>query len=72
MLAAAEALLVSNCSRGNRIDFYRLTGSTVVGQRIANQTGTRQSSLELGGIAATILCDDTDVAAMTKRRLTIW
>jgi succinate-semialdehyde dehydrogenase/glutarate-semialdehyde dehydrogenase len=49
-----------------RIAFYHFTGSTEVGRRVAAQCGLRQSSLELGSIAATIVCADADISAAIK------
>lgn len=46
-----------------RIAFYHFTGSTRVGERLASQIGLRKSSLELGSIAATIICADADLDA---------
>ncbi len=47
----------------DRIAFYHFTGSTAVGRRIANTVGLRQTSLELGSVAATIICDDAHLEA---------
>lgn len=53
-----------------RIAYYHFTGSTEVGKHLASRIGLRKSSLELGSIAATIVCDDADlehaVADMTR------
>ena len=44
-----------------RIAFYSFTGSTEVGRLIRAQVGLRPSALELGSIAATIVCEDADL-----------
>ncbi len=44
-----------------RFSFYHFTGSSAVGEQIAKSIGLRQSSLELGSIAATIVCADADI-----------
>jgi len=49
-----------------RISFYHFTGSTVVGKHIASRIGLRRSSLELGSIAATIICADSDLDLAIK------
>jgi succinate-semialdehyde dehydrogenase / glutarate-semialdehyde dehydrogenase len=49
-----------------RISFYHFTGSTAVGRRIAARIGLRRSSLELGSIAATIVCADADINSAIK------
>jgi len=43
------------------VDFYTFTGSTEVGRAIQQSIGLRRSSLELGSIASTIVCDDADL-----------
>ncbi len=47
--------------RDQRIAFYHFTGSTEVGRRLSQHLGLRRSSLELGSIAATIICKDADL-----------
>lgn len=43
------------------IDFITFTGSTAVGKRIRDMAGLRPVALELGSIAATIVCRDADL-----------
>ena len=43
------------------IDFYTFTGSTPVGKVIQRAAGLRRTSLELGSIASTIVCEDADL-----------
>jgi succinate-semialdehyde dehydrogenase/glutarate-semialdehyde dehydrogenase len=43
------------------IAFYTFTGSTEVGRRIQEAIGLRRSSLELGSISSTIVCEDADL-----------
>lgn len=43
------------------IDFFTFTGSTPVGKRIRAARGLRPVALELGSIAATIVCADADL-----------
>lgn len=43
------------------IDFFTFTGSTAVGKSIRQSVGLRPVALELGSIAATIVCDDGDL-----------
>ncbi|MEF7614182.1 aldehyde dehydrogenase family protein [Aquincola sp. MAHUQ-54] len=49
------------------IDFYTFTGSTPVGQRIRASVGLRPVALELGSIAATIVCEDADLQRAATR-----
>ena len=53
------------------IRFYTFTGSTGVGRQLHRDVGLRPIALELGSIAATIVCDDGDLdrAAATHRQL---
>lgn len=44
--------------------FYHFTGSTEIGRHISQTIGLRQSSLELGSIAATLVDVGVDVAAV--------
>ena len=49
------------------IDFYAFTGSTRVGRVIQSAAGLRRTQLELGSIACTVVCADTDLdAALPK------
>lgn len=43
------------------VAFYSFTGSTGVGRSIQRSIGLRRSSLELGSISSTIVCDDADL-----------
>lgn len=43
------------------IDFFTFTGSTPVGKQIRQSRGLRPVALELGSIAATIVCADADL-----------
>jgi acyl-CoA reductase-like NAD-dependent aldehyde dehydrogenase len=49
------------------IAFYTFTGSTEVGKKIRAGIGLRPSALELGSIAATIVCDDADLERAAPR-----
>jgi acyl-CoA reductase-like NAD-dependent aldehyde dehydrogenase len=43
------------------VDFFTFTGSTEVGKSIRRAVGLKPVALELGSIAATIVCDDGDL-----------
>ena len=43
------------------IKFYAFTGSTAVGKALHQAVGLRQTAMELGSIAATIVCEDADL-----------
>jgi succinate-semialdehyde dehydrogenase/glutarate-semialdehyde dehydrogenase len=43
------------------INFYSFTGSTAVGRALHQAVGLRQTALELGSIAATIVCEDANL-----------
>ena len=49
------------------IDFFTFTGSTPVGKIIRQSRGLRPVALELGSIAATIVCDDADLERAATR-----
>jgi succinate-semialdehyde dehydrogenase/glutarate-semialdehyde dehydrogenase len=49
------------------IDFFTFTGSTSVGVWLRERVGLRPVSLELGSIAATIVCEDADLARAAAR-----
>ncbi len=49
------------------IRFYSFTGSTAVGKALHDAIGLRPIALELGSIAATIVCDDADLARAIPR-----
>ena len=49
------------------IAFYSFTGSTGVGKKIRSAIGLRPSALELGSIAATIICEDADLERAAPR-----
>lgn len=49
------------------VDFFTFTGSTPVGKRIRDARGMRPVALELGSIAATIVCADADLKRAAMR-----
>ncbi len=49
------------------IAFYTFTGSTEVGKKLHQSVGMRPVALELGSIAATIVCDDADLERAATR-----
>ena len=49
------------------VAFYTFTGSTAVGRSLQESIGLRRSSLELGSIASTIVCDDADLDRAVPR-----
>ncbi len=49
------------------VAFYSFTGSTPVGKTIRSSVGLRPVALELGSIAATIVCDDADLDRAATR-----
>ena len=49
------------------IRFYTFTGSTSVGKTLRDAIGLRPIALELGSIAATIVCEDADLARAVPR-----
>ena len=49
------------------IAFYSFTGSTPVGKIIRSSVGLRPVALELGSIAATIVCEDADLDRAATR-----
>lgn len=50
-----------------RIRFYTFTGSTAVGKQLQKNVGLRPIALELGSIAATIVCADADLDRAVPR-----
>ena len=52
-----------------RISFYTFTGSTNVGLEIQKAARLRGTSLELGSIATTIICDDADMNSAISKTL---
>lgn len=50
-----------------RIRFYTFTGSTSVGKQLQQSVGLRPIALELGSIAATIVCADADLDRAVPR-----
>jgi acyl-CoA reductase-like NAD-dependent aldehyde dehydrogenase len=50
-----------------RIRFYTFTGSTAVGKQLQREVGLRPIALELGSIAATLVCEDGDVDRAVPR-----
>ena len=49
------------------VAFYSFTGSTPVGKEIRSAVGLRPVALELGSIAATVVCEDADLARAATR-----
>jgi acyl-CoA reductase-like NAD-dependent aldehyde dehydrogenase len=49
------------------IRFYTFTGSTLVGRQLQRSVGLRPITLELGSIAASIVCDDADLERAATR-----
>ncbi|TCT04997.1 aldehyde dehydrogenase family protein [Aquabacter spiritensis] len=49
------------------IAFYAFTGSTAVGRTIHKAAGLRRCQLELGSIAATIVCADADISRAAQK-----
>ncbi|WP_312405211.1 aldehyde dehydrogenase family protein [Brevundimonas sp.] len=49
------------------VDFFTFTGSPPVGKRIRDARGMRPVALELGSIAATIVCADADLKRAAMR-----
>jgi acyl-CoA reductase-like NAD-dependent aldehyde dehydrogenase len=49
------------------IAFYTFTGSTAVGKLLQRSVGLRPITLELGSIAATIVCEDADLERAAPR-----
>jgi acyl-CoA reductase-like NAD-dependent aldehyde dehydrogenase len=49
------------------IRFYTFTGSTTVGRWLQRAVGLRPIALELGSIAATVVCDDADLDRAVPR-----
>ena len=49
------------------IAFYTFTGSTPVGKQLRDSVGLRPVALELGSIAATLVCDDADLDRAATR-----
>jgi succinate-semialdehyde dehydrogenase/glutarate-semialdehyde dehydrogenase len=54
-------------TRNQQIAFYTFTGSTGVGKGLREGIGLRPCALELGSIAATIVCDDADLERAAPR-----
>ena len=52
-----------------RVAFYTFTGSTNVGLEIQGAARLRGTSLELGSIATTIICDDADLDIAVSKTL---
>jgi succinate-semialdehyde dehydrogenase / glutarate-semialdehyde dehydrogenase len=50
-----------------RIRFYTFTGSTGVGKQLHRDVGLRPIALELGSIAATLVCEDGDLDRAAPR-----
>jgi len=49
------------------IRFFSFTGSTAVGKLLQRSVGLRPTTLELGSISATIVCDDADLQRAAPR-----
>jgi len=54
-------------ARNREIAFYTFTGSTAVGKGLREAIGLRPCALELGSIAATIVCEDADLERAAPR-----
>jgi succinate-semialdehyde dehydrogenase/glutarate-semialdehyde dehydrogenase len=50
-----------------QIAFYTFTGSTAVGKQLHRDVGLRPIALELGSIAATVVCEDGDLDRAANR-----
>jgi acyl-CoA reductase-like NAD-dependent aldehyde dehydrogenase len=50
-----------------QIRFYTFTGSTAVGKQLRRDVGLRPIALELGSIAASVVCDDGDLDRAAPR-----
>jgi len=50
-----------------QIAFYSFTGSTAVGKKVRAGVGLRPSAMELGSIAASIVCEDADLERAAPR-----
>ena len=50
-----------------QIRFYTFTGSTAVGKQLHRDVGLRPIALELGSIAATVVCEDGDLDRAAPR-----
>jgi acyl-CoA reductase-like NAD-dependent aldehyde dehydrogenase len=53
--------------QNEQIRFYTFTGSTSVGKQLHRDVGLRPIALELGSIAATIVCEDGDLDRAAPR-----
>ena len=57
----ADGPAVTPVVEDERIRFIAFTGSTQVGRTIQSSAGLRQTQMELGSIAFTVLCEDADL-----------
>jgi len=53
--------------QNRQIAFYSFTGSTAVGKLVRAGVGLRPSAMELGSIAASIVCEDADLERAAPR-----
>jgi succinate-semialdehyde dehydrogenase/glutarate-semialdehyde dehydrogenase len=53
--------------QNQKIRFYTFTGSTTVGKQLQRDVGLRPIALELGSIAATVVCADADLDRAVPR-----
>ena len=53
--------------QNQQIRFYTFTGSTTVGKQLQRDVGLRPIALELGSIAATVVCADGDLDRAAER-----
>jgi succinate-semialdehyde dehydrogenase/glutarate-semialdehyde dehydrogenase len=53
--------------QNQKIRFYTFTGSTAVGKQLQREVGMRPIALELGSIAATVVCADADLDRAVPR-----
>ena len=53
--------------QNHQIRFYTFTGSTSVGRQLHREVGLRPIALELGSIAATLVCEDGDLDRAAPR-----
>ena len=66
VISSSDNAVGGDCLTGDpRVDMFHFTGSTAVGQRIAERAaaGVRKVVLELGGKSANLILDDADLDA---------
>lgn len=67
LLQGDGAKVGGELARNTDIAFYTFTGSTGVGRSLRASIGLRPCALELGSIAATVVCDDADLERAAPR-----